>query len=286
MRLFARGLLSVVVGLGNLTCSVNILENFADKNTNMAYYYDAQKLINDGEYQAAIDKLDLITGEFGSDRKVVGLKASAYGGLCGINFLNFVEAMSNMGTTRIFPFLMSAFTGATSARISACITAQNLMVGIGTAALRTSDENMFLLVVSFAKIGNILAFYADADSNGTLDGTYTPANVCTQGTPGRIAGGDIDNADAIELGTGLALAIEQLTALAGTVDLGSSSLTTVSTTCAALPVNFCAMTTNADWTDGSTDAEERAGVRTLLNESQDVGLGTCTGDVTACVCLP
>jgi hypothetical protein len=286
MRLFARGLLSVALGLSNLTCSVNILENFADKKTNMAYYYDAQKMINDGNYQGAIDKLNLIIGEFSTDRKVVGLKASAYGGLCGINFISFVTSMTNMGSTRIFPFLMGAFSSATEAQISSCIIAQDLMVSIGSSIQRTSDENMFLLVVAFAKIGKVLAFYADADNNGTLDAAYTAVQTCDKTNLTRTAGLGLTNSDTIEVGTGLALAIEQLNALSGVVNLGNGTLTTIQGLCTSLPVNFCAMTTTASWSDGSNDALEVAAVRTLLNESSAVGLGTCTGDYTACACIP
>lgn len=284
MRLWMRGLLSVAMGLSNVTCSVNILENFADKTTNMAYYYDAEKLINDGDYQAAIDKLNLITGEFASDRKVVGLKASAYGGLCGINFLDFVESFKNMGSARIFPFLLGAFTPATSTQIDSCITAQNLMVSIGSVSARTNDENLYLLVVAFAKIGKILEFYGDTNNDATTDG-WTSVAICTRGGTTRATSGNLSDNDAIEIGTGLALAIEQLNALSGVIDLGSGSLSEVTTLCGTLPVNFCTMTTNASWTDGSNDVNEQRAVRTLVNESQDVGLGVCTGDATACACV-
>ncbi len=144
---------------------------------------------------------------------------------------------------------------------------------------------MFLLVVAFAKIGNILAFYADTNADDAVDGSFNSAKVCTMGgVPPRVAGGTITNNDAIEIGTGIALAVEQLTALSSTINLGASSLATINSTCGSLPINICTMTTNSSFTDGSNDSTEIKAVRTLVNEDQDVGIGTCSGDVVACAC--
>ena len=99
------------------------------------------------------------------------------------------------------------------------------------------------------------------------------------------------DADAIEIGTGVALAIEELNALSGVIDLGSSSLTTINNTCTALAliscgVNICALTDNSDWTDASNDAVEMDGIRSLVNEGTDVGIDSCEtgGNVAACNC--
>jgi len=292
LRLFLRGLLIVALALPNLTCSVNVLENFADKQTNMALYYDAQKLINDGEYDAAIEKLDLIIGSFAVDRKVKMLRASAYGGKCGIEFIPFVLSLADMGSTRLFSFLMSSFGGGTSAMVEHCMTAESLLTSIGTVSERTNDENMFLLVVAFTKIGRILSFYADSDNDNAVDAAFTAVDMCTEDTAApRVAGAAMTNEDVIQIGTGIALALEQLTALSGLVDVGSDSLTDLTTICATLagaPFNvpICTMTTTDDWTDGPTDEEEQAAVRSLVNEDQDVGIGTCAGDITACACAP
>lgn len=291
LRLLGRAFLIVALALVNLTCSVNILENFADKTTNAALYTAAKKLINSGDYDAALAKLALITGSFATDRSVIGLKASAYGGKCGISYLTFVENLANMGTTKLFAFLMGQFRSATSATIDACTTAQDLMVSIGAVGTRTSDENMFLLVISFAKIGNILAFYADSDHDGALDAGFTEPNTCTLGGT-RGAGNDFADADVVEMGVSTALALEQLQALSGTINLGSSSLTTLTTLCSTLagaPFNtpICTMTTNASWTDGSNDNLENYAMRTLVNEGQDIGINTCPtvgGDAATCPC--
>lgn len=292
MRLLARAMLVVAVAAANLTCSVNILENFADKQSNMALYYDAQKLINEGEYDSALEKLALITGDFASDRKVKMLRASAYGGKCGIDFIPFVLSLADMGSSRLFTFLMTAFASTTSAKIDHCITAESYITSIGAVGDRTDDENMFLLVVAFAKIGSILSFYADDDNDGNVDAAFDATDTCTEDTAApRAVNSPLTNEDVIQLGTGIALALEQLQALSGLVDVGSDSLTTLDTICdtlAAAPFNvpICTMTSASAWSDGSTDEEEQAAVRSLVNEDADVGIGTCTGDITACACVP
>lgn len=288
MRRLARVALVTAVALSNVTCSVNILENFADKNTNNAYIVDATKLINSGDYDAALEKLNLITGAAANDRKVKSLKASAYAGKCGLVFLPFVEALAAMGTTRLFPFLNSAFrAGTTTTKIDSCTTAEGLIESIGTTAERTSDENMLLVLVAFAKMGNILSYYAD-EADGLQDGTVGGAyNVCTIGGA-RTLGGNIPSVDIDELVWSTVSAINNITAVTADVDLGDASLASISSACSSLPLayNFCSITSRSDIT-----ADFRKGMRSLLIENSAVGLGlsaggfgVCPGDLSSCVC--
>ena len=264
----------------NLSCSVNILETFANKTTNEALYNDAQTLMNDGDYSGALTKIAAMTGAYSSLEKVIYLKATAYGGICGLNFLTFVQNFAAIGATRLFPFFLSSFQSSSSAKIDACITAQNLLTGIGAVGVRSNDENTLLMMLAFAKIGNITAFYADsAPVDGVADAAY---DVCAVGGA-RTAGAAITDNDARELGTGITLAMEALAAIASTVNLGSGSLTALSGLCTLLGAggaNFCSKT------DPTTfSAIEVKGIRTLFKESTVVGLGTCTGDITVCNCL-
>jgi hypothetical protein len=269
--------LAILLLFVNLNCSVNVLETFGDKNTNEALYIDALKAITDGDYAGGLAKIALMTGAYPAMEKVVTLKASAYGGICGINFLTFAQDLGAM-TTNLFPFLVSEFKGATSTKIDACLTGQDLITGIGAVGVRNNDENMLLLLLAFAKIGNILSFYADtAPADGSADAAY---NVCTVGGS-RTAGGAISDSDARELGTGITLALEALTAVGSSVNLGSGSLTTLNSVCASLgPANFCAITVPSAFS-----VAQVKGVRTMFKESTVIGLGTnCTGDVSVCNC--
>lgn len=272
-RLVARICLCVFFVVPNLSCSVNILETFADKNTNEAYYVDALKLINDGYYTEALEKIDLMTGSYPSSRKVLRLKADAYGGLCGINFLSFVEAFAGL-TGTLMPFLMSTYRTGTLTNADACKEAEDIIESIAASADRTNDEHVRMMVIGFAKIGNILGHYADTDDDGTADAGY---NVCLD-----VGGTDISDAYAREVGTGLTLAIDALTRLAGSVNLGSSTLSTIQTLCSSLPANyqFCSITDPATF-----DVDEVKGIRTLLKEDNVIGLGAdCDGDISTCNC--
>lgn len=288
MNLVVRALLCVAVMLGNLSCSQNVLEIFADKNTNEAFLVNAKKLMNDSDFDGALEQIALMTDEFEATRSVVYLKASAYAGRCGLRFLPLVEALGNLGTSRLFPVLLSAFrSGLTVSSIDDCRTAEDLVESIGAISTRTADENLLLLTISFAKMGVIMSYYGDNDQDGTVDGGF---DVCADGAGARTFGADISDADIREFGTGLTLAIANITALTGTIDLGTSSLTAIADACADLAAippagtyDFCSVTNPASFT-----TEHLQAIRSLLKEDSVVGLDSmgCDGDVSLCECIP
>lgn len=263
-------------------CSVNVLENFADKTTNEALYNDALIAMNAKDFDAALTKIGLMTGEYPALRKIVKLKAEANAGLCGLDFIPFILAMKDIGTTRLFPFLLGHFSTGTTAKIDYCKTAEDLIESIGTVATRTSDENMDLLLISFAKLGNILSYYTDADDSGAVDAAYNSCAIAPITVPATRAVGPLDNDDVQQIGTALTLAIENISAIGSTNSLDLTAITDVQTACASLPpgYDFCSVTTP------TFDANQLAAIRSFVNESQDIGLGTCTGDVSTCACPP
>lgn len=284
IRAVLRVVLCLGLVMGNLNCSVNILENFANKTSNEALYIDALKKMNSGDFDGALAKIALMTGSFPSERKVVTLKASAYAGKCGLSFLSFVEALGGMGTTKLFAFLLSQFqAGGATTKAGYCKTAEDLVESIGVAADRTSDENMLLVLISFAKIGQLLSKYADTDQDGTPDAAY---DICT-----TAGGGAMPDADAAELGTGITLAIQNITAVTSTVDLGDQALNDIQTLCSTLndiPVpgdgryNFCSVTDPSSFT-----ANHLLAIRSLAREGSAVGLnlnGCGGGDPTNASC--
>jgi hypothetical protein len=277
---------AVVIGAAlvfNLNCSVNILENFADKNTNGAYLVDAKKLLSERDYDGALAKLALITGDMAGNRSVIMLKASAHAGKCGLEFLPFVEALQSMGSTNLFQVFLSHFVAGTATQMDSCLTAENLVESIGSVSERTSDENMLLVLISFAKIGTTLAYYADSDDDGAIDGGY---NTCTVGGS-RSAGGNITDADAREIGTAITLAIENISAVSTSVDLGSDALADVSAACSLLNAippsgtyNFCTVTDPSGFSP-----EQLRAIRGLIRETNDgIGLGSCAGGAATCLC--
>ena len=74
--------LATILLLANASCSVNILENFADKETNGAYYNEAVKMINNADYDGAITEIAKMKGSYATSDAVISLKASAYTGRC------------------------------------------------------------------------------------------------------------------------------------------------------------------------------------------------------------
>ncbi len=279
--------LVAVVLLLNVSCSVNILENFAEKTSNDALYFDAKKLIDGGDYTAALAKIDLMTDDFEAGRGITTLKAQAHAGLCGLNFFDFVLALRNLGSQKMLQFLVTNFrSGAVTTKFDHCVTAESLIKGLGAVGARSLDENLLLLLVSFTKVGQILSFYADADQNGTATPAYDVCTIATAGT--RTAGATMPDEDAREVGTGLTVAMESLTAVAGQIDLGSGSLDSLASACSSAPAgyNFCTKTTAADFT-----ANELLAIRSFIREGSAFGLdlnGCAGGSVSgsaSCRCF-
>jgi len=258
-----------------LSCSVNILEEFGDPDTDMAKYHEANRLISKGMYSDALTVFSTMSANFLTKPEVIQLRASANAGLCGLDFLNFVTEISNIGTTKLYQLLMAgrASIAPDTNNITYCSTAISLIQSLGaTGATRTDDENIFLAAVAFIQMGVIFSVYADTDNNGTLDGGF---DAC--------AGGSIADAQIDQYGAALMIAIESINAITNPA-FGGAEASTVNTVCATLagaPYNETDICTK---TDGSFDATERNLLRSLIKESSAVGLAQCTGDISTCFC--
>lgn len=261
-------------------CSVNILENFANKETNGAYYQNAEAMINSADYNGAITELAKIKGAYASSNPVISLKASAFLGRCsGKPFLTLVTDLGNIGATRLFPWLLSEFIGASSSKIDDCITAQNLILSLGVVGVRSNNDNLILVLIELAKLGKILTYYADLAQTGTRTAAYDSCAVNGSSRPAAAAGSAISDADIGEFGAGIAMIVENLTALSGKVTFGSGTLTNVTGVCTALngfapAYNFCAATDPVTY---ATNTNFRKGVRSLIIEGSALGLqgGAC-----------
>jgi len=186
----------------------------------------------------------------------------------------------------LFPFLMTQMPTPVAGNIDACVNATNTIQTIG-AADATTDDYIFLALIAFAKIGTILSFY---NGNGTAT-VNTNYDACTI-AGARAMGGQITDADAREIGTGITLALAGLQAVAGKINLGAGSLTQMQNICTTLNsppfnVNLCGITNPASFT-----ALEVKAIRSLVKENTVLGLGltqangsiSCPGDVTNCFC--
>jgi hypothetical protein len=270
----------ILILLSSLSCSVNVLSTFADKTTNDAYYVDAQAKINAGDYDGALASIAKMTNQ--TETPVVMLKASAYGGKCGLDYIDFALNFAN-NSINLMAFVLSEMRSPTSDRIDACIAGQNLVTGLGTAAQRTSDQNIFMALLSLAKLGVILGYYSDADDDGVAD---VSGDRCVYGATSRPTAPvseDFFESDLRELGTGLTIAYQSLKAVSSTINLGSSTTSSLDTICTLLN-DAC------DITDPSLFSPlQLQALRSLVNETSAIGVGPCTvnggsGNVTDCGC--
>ncbi len=266
--------LSIFFSIG---CSTNILESFADTQSDEALLFKAKMKINSGDYDMALTYFLSMSTTFLSRRDVLAVHASAYAGKCGLNFLDLVDGITNIGTARLFVFLMGHFQSGTSTKSDACASAETLIQNISTSyTSRTSDENLFLSLVDLAKMGVIFNGTADSDNDGSVDGGYDP---CSSGS--------ISDADVRQVGTAINLLRTSIVGVSGT-SFGAFAAD-INTLCDAWPggvaaYNFC-VSGGSPVFDGSLfTANQLKGIRSLMNESTVVGLGTCTGDIVACAC--
>ena len=274
---FLKRTAAMVLVLATLpSCTVNILETFGDPTTDEALLFDAKELLDAGSYTAALAKFSEMTPEFLAEREVKILHASAYAGLCGVDFLNITEALASLGATRIFVWLVSTFPGGDATKQANCILAEDKIKSIGALGTnRTADENFLMAFVGIVKMGVILSRYGDTTpADGTADAGFDPCS-----------GAAIPSADAKEIATGFNIVVDALSNIGGST-VGSDVVTAVATVCASLPppyAGLCAAPAQVLTTD--IDATEEQGIRTIINEDQDIGLGSnCAGDAAACAC--
>lgn len=259
--------------LFQISCSVNILEEFGDPDTDMAKYHEAQALISKGSFDSAISVIESMSTAFQTRGSVRSLYASAYAGRCGLDFLGFIDTLGGMGTNRLFQFLMAGRNGATLAQQADCAQAIDIIESIGAnASDRTDDDNIFMAMVSFFQIGNILNIYADANDDGTADW----ADGCNNAS--------FAEADVRAFGAALMTALNSISAISN-APIGGDQTSEIDAVCAAIanpPISETDICTKTD--PAAFDATELRILRTLAVENTDVGVGSCVGDITTCLC--
>ncbi|MDZ4677996.1 MAG: hypothetical protein SGI74_10885 [Oligoflexia bacterium] len=247
-------LVSLVSGGG-----CNMFGDLADKSSDEAILDDVENLIDAGLWNDAVLKWQLLSSTAKSKRENKLLLASAYAGRGGLDILRLISAI-NSGGTNFFTILMKAFRSSQYRHIDDQILAEAVMVNIGaTALLRTVDENIFTMFVEFAKLGTIMAAFADTDADNVVDTTF---NNCTA----------LDSHPTYKkhIVTGLTIIIESLAATGST--LAGSSVSNISANCTVFGVNFCSKTDISNVT-----AAEELSAETLMGESHlAIGLAATT----------
>lgn len=270
----SKSLLIILISMLNLSCGKNALSEMAKKDDPAAIEFEAYRLLNDQDYTGALNKIAELPTDTQAKREIQFLKASAYAGRCGLNFVSTVLALTQMGSSTLFTLLMRTYQNSTASTINDCISAESTITGVASAAAnRTTDENLLMAFVSLSKIGAVLNTYADTDHSGTVDAGF---DQCSNAV--------FPDAQVRQVGTGIAhlyLSLSQ----AGT-SVGGGSLASVLTSCASYP--FCSNTDPSSYT-----AAEVKAIRTFTAAQDDgsggtlLGVGDCASSpatLANCVC--
>ncbi len=245
----------------NVSCTQNIFDEIADKDTPEAVYFQAKMEINNRNYSQAILLLQSLDPAFMSERSRIPVYASAYAGSCGLEFLSLLTNLQNINTSTVMGTLMGAFPLAALAQVDDCLQAENLLSSLGNASNRLGDENLLMAFNSFAKMGTILSSLADTDGDGVADATFDQcSNV------------DLPEAYVREIGTGIANTLLSLAAV-GTSYV-DDAVNDIAAICASDP-NLNVFCTATDPT--SFNANEVQFLRYVIGSS-DLGINSCGGD--------
>ncbi len=298
-------------GLATSCTKPNVLTDMSQKNSDDALFIEAQKQIDNSQWDAGISIIEnQISAGYRAQRNVVNTLAGAYAGKCGINFVNMVNGLKGASgaASQIFPYLMSVFSGVTPDPV-ACETAVTLMESIGDVNARTSDENLFLSILGIARIATNLAAELDSvDHNGVLDSPLgalaTSSNICHEWSagsplhpwlagdpafafyppPGVQAAHFLKDLEVQRIAAGVGLLVENLTALGTIIGPSNSVVTAVN----SVKASCTSLSIVCDVTDSTAISNKMIYAFRALLDSSSMGFGTCTPGsvVMGQICCP
>jgi hypothetical protein len=218
--------------------------------------------------------------------------AGALAGKCGLDFVGVFEAIG--GGDPLLKGAMNAFTGV-EIEPEYCIFAQEKMEEIGaTPSLRTSSQNLFMLVLGLGKIGAYLRADADIDGTGNLgdDSMDAGFDACENhefpvpaGVPPATDLGDglFSENELNQIVTGFGLILMNFASIADDLSGGTGdALADVDAACSAIVPNPCNITDPS-----SVDAQTRYTFAAMIHSSTatteiQIGIGACNGSLVTC----
>lgn len=265
----------IIVATSVLSCTgANIYQDLAsNKESDAALYEDAQKLIDDGDYTGAIAKILSTTTAFQADTRVKESLAGAYAARCGMEFLPFVTNLTGGSSSGLFTLAMNGFVGVDTSNYADCEAAETLIEGIGAIDDRSQSQNLFLMILQLAKLGNRVRAVADisptATGDGVVDGTFSCQSSVTTN-------------DAKEIIESFSKFIIQFTKVGSVIGNVASIQASIDSLGGIVPTTF-------DYSDGSdaNAADDGDAVIILARkiiDLQDLGLGSCDGSNMAACC--
>ncbi len=211
----------------------NVLTEYSTTDSDQAFYLDAKNLIDDSSWDAAITILTTkLSASYRARTDVKTTLMYAYGGKCGISFLNLINNLKTAQSTEMFKIALGLFTN-TNVNVAACDLAIDTLHSIGaTAADRQSEHNLFAAILGITRMGTTLHSKFDKESGGLGDGTVDVGwNSCVVSNAAlRLSDDDMNR-----IVSGVGLIFENLAALGDQLTSGSagSSFDAAKTLCEA-----------------------------------------------------
>lgn len=263
----------LIITAGVLSCTgSNLYKDLAsNKDSDEALYEDAQKLIDSGDYSGAITKILTTSADFQAETRVKESLAGAYAARCGMEFIPFVRNLTGGSSSGFFALAMNGFVGVDTSNYADCKTAEGIIEGIGAIGARSQSENLFLLILELAKMGNRIRSVADVTpTNG--DGTVDAGFNCRTSVP---------IADAQEIIESFYKFVAQFGAVGATLSGIGSISTFISTYGGSLP----ALDYSGGGGAGTDELDPPIIISRALLNSSSFGIGSCNNaDPTTCIC--
>lgn len=259
-----------IIYIFNCGCA-NIFNEMADKTTDKALLYETKLKLGKGEWDGALEQIALMSADYQLRRDIKVLKASAYAGKCGLNFVDLATSLQG-GASGLFAILLQARTGATQLNLNNCIISEEILAGIASVTDRTVEENILMAFLGLIKVANILNIRADTNANGTVDVGWTP---CGGAGNTNLPTSDVTRADATEIVTGIASFLTNITA-AGAGASAGTFFTSLNTLCSGLGANNpCSVSKRSDVDFGGVFHTKA--IRSLIT-GRDTGIGLAIDD--------
>lgn len=262
--------LSILLILFSVSCSENFLEFSADKTSTESLLFKMREYLDDFDYTNALATFNSMSSSQQSTREARELYASTYMGSCGIEFISFVNDISN-GSGNLFSLLLEAMPGASATTVNNCSIAEGIIdENISNLTPQTVDYNMSLLN-GLGEVGAVLNFRA-ADASDVLNPAFDPCNV-----------GDLPDANVQQIVSSLTRVLSYTSE--STLSFFGSALDGVCDT--GQPLELAGLCTPVD--ESAVTASQICITRALIKEGSAIGLntGACGGgDITTCNCLP
>ncbi|CAM6001622.1 unnamed protein product [Sphagnum balticum] len=235
----------------------NIFTSVSPQNTDAALFDTATNQVDGSQWTLAIATLNEMSAAALATTEAQDLLAAAYAGRGGLNLLNLIQDLGNIGSTTLFTELLKIYDGSGQSQFSDEVTAEGIIQNIGPlAANRSLNENTLMVGIELAKLGTLIAARADPNDTGVYSASF---NSCRTITP----------SDATQVVTAIGNLIDSFSSVSASIP--GLSLGAIATDCATLGT-LCTVTTAS-----AVTANEIRLARTLVGETNlQIGLAVAS----------